>query len=84
MINEKLVKNLGDVSLDIGEMPSRKEFMTNRIKRIAVPYLRHHTVKGRLYYTYCQTPDKEIYLGTADNILEAVMRAKLASGKNRP
>ena len=55
-----------------------------RIRRIALPYIRAHKVKGRTFYTYTRGTDREIYLGTADAILEAVSKNKLATGKNRP
>lgn len=46
------------------------------IKRMADPHLSSHKIKGVLYYTYRRGVDKEIYLGTADAILVAVMTAR--------
>jgi len=67
---EKLVNNIPPDSLEV-RIPEKG--LTNRpIRRITVPYLRAHKVKGRLYYTYCRGTDKEIYLGDADSILRAV------------
>lgn len=67
---EKLVKNGQEVkpSLDPAEMAS--PILTNRKKPEA--HIRPHTVKGRIYYYYCQPGQKEKYLGDADFILEAV------------
>lgn len=48
-----------------------------RIRRIAEPHLRPHTVKGKQYWYYCRGADNEIYLGDADFILMAVQSKKL-------
>lgn len=67
---EKLVNNdpLSLRNIIMAEKPPTKK----RIRRIAEPHLRPHTVKGRTYYTYCRGTDREIYLGSADAILKAV------------
>jgi len=72
---EKLVTTEVDDSLKVDELLRQAQALTNkRIHRITEPHLRPHQVKGRTYYYYCRGTDKEIYLGTADHILEAVLR----------
>ena len=48
-----------------------------RIRYVAEPHIRSHKIKGKLYYYYCHGTDREIYLGTAD----AILQAKIATGK---
>lgn len=71
---EKLVEDMPLDSLDIPipKIPPTKK----RIRRIALPRVREHKVKGRYFYTYCRGIDREIYLGTADAILRAVKGVK--------
>lgn len=49
-------------------------------RRLAEPRLKARKVKGYTYYTYCRGTDQEIYLGTAQMILKAVMDLKSAGG----
>jgi hypothetical protein len=71
---EKLVEDIPIVSLDI---PIHKKPPTKkRIRRIAEPHIRGHQVKGRVYYYYVRGMDKEVYLGNADAILQALNGGK--------
>lgn len=65
---EKLVEDMPVGSFGI---PLPRKRLTNK-RKTAEPHLRPHKVKGRTYYTYCRGIDKEVYLGDADSILQAV------------
>lgn len=52
----------------------KKVQQQTRLIRIADPYIRAHKKDGRNYYYYCRGIDPEIYLGTADSILRAVVQ----------
>ena len=71
--DKKLVKTYPVVSL--GDTPLVKPSTNKPVHRIAEPHIRPHKVKGKNYYFYCQG-QKEIYLGDADAILAAIMKAK--------
>lgn len=51
----------------------KKQQQPTRITRWAEPRLKTRKVKGNIYYYYCRGIDPEIYLGTADSILRAVL-----------
>jgi len=71
---EKLVNDIPLISLDV---PVPKTRLTKRQPRKrAEAHIRAHTSKGREYYYYIRGTDKEIYLGNADSILEAVKGRK--------
>ena len=73
----KPIKLVEDAPLVSYEIPVPAATSTKkRIRRIADPHIRHKTIKGRNYYYYCRGEDREIYLGTADSVLAAVMTAK--------
>ena len=76
---EKLVENR--TRLSYGATSHKKTSTNKRVRKQAEPHIRAHKVKGRLYYYYVRGTDPEIYLGTADIILEAMRAIKLASGK---
>lgn len=82
--DKNLVEGTGVDSFghDGSKSPSTKK-RSYRIRRIADPHIRAHMSNGRPYYYYCRGTDKEIYMGDADTILQAVKGNKLASGKNR-
>ena len=64
--NKKLVENRGSARRGGN---GRSKRLTNRL---AEPHIRAHEVKGKRYYYYVRGTDREIYLGTANAILEAV------------
>jgi hypothetical protein len=70
---EKLVKQGTSTTLEIPDVEEIKKTLTNqRVRRVADPYIRPHRTKNKVYYTHCRG-DKEIYLGSADFILKAVL-----------
>jgi len=78
---EKLVKKTDDLSFDLSLSDLRAPRPTNRKKTPG--YIRRHRVKGRTYYTYCRGYEREIYLGSAETILEVVQEGK-PMGKRKP
>jgi hypothetical protein len=82
---DKLVKDTPVVTLDVPlpeTTPTKKR--SYRIRRVAEPHIRRHVVRGRKYYTYCRGVDKEVYLGTAESILGAVLKMRHESGSGMP
>lgn len=78
---EKLVDN---DPLSVADMKRALKLPTKkRIRRIAEPHLRPVIKNGHEYYHFCHGTAPEIYLGSAEYILEAVKAFKIASGKNR-
>lgn len=64
-------------SLKVDELLRQGRPMTN-VCGVTEPHIRPHKVKGRIYYSYYNGTDKEIYLGTADRILQAVKGSQLS------
>jgi hypothetical protein len=75
---EKLVENIPGAVLDIPltEKPSTKK----RVRRVVEPHVRAREVtkngKKYVYYCYVRGTDREIYLGDADFILQAILEMK--------
>ena len=75
---KKLVKNGDTDSLNLSDFKNPSVKLTNkhtRLHQTLEPRIRPHIVRGKEYYFFCQG-DKEIYLGSAENILCAVREQK--------
>lgn len=71
---KKLVNLLSPASLE--GQPAKRRSTKKRARKKAPAHLRDHQVGDRCYYYYIRGKDKEVYLGDADSILEAVRARK--------
>lgn len=68
----KLVRKADPASLNLGTLPKRQTK-----KRARAPArLKEKVIKGKKYYYWHREGRKEVYLGDADRILEAVRSSK--------
>jgi hypothetical protein len=71
--NKKLVQKGVPASLTQSDiLPARTNKQSR--KRLVRGRIKGHRVKGKNYYSYARSDDKEIYLGSAEAILKAVKR----------
>jgi len=81
MINDKannwelqeLVDNGLSVKANLEAVIKAAKRPTNRISRVREPHIIKKNRGGQEYYTYCRGTDRELYLGDADRILQAVL-----------
>ena len=66
---KKLVQNTPAITLERVKIKARVARRTKLRGQI-----RPHAVNGKIYYSYRRGTDKEIYLGSAENILQAMTR----------